>query len=372
MKFVNYFNEDFKTSADDLILSTYEFSRHGQISFYDACELISNTEQQFIFDWDILVSEEEFSKFENLFSKLDQQRLQAIRVQDVGVLQYVLDKTNLPIQLVLESGNRNLIGIKKWSQMLGDRLDRLILSPELDKEELKQIRSEINCPLEVLVFGKILLFYSPRKLLSPQFEKGNDEHLKVSGKSEESPHRGFSLIENSHGTFMYNPKDLNLIPYFDEINDIGIDYCRIDNRDFSKETAKYLEKKQFEKLISSHPRPLIKGFFHRNKTDVLFKKLKNQKLLIKDQSYVGNIVDVIKEKQIAINLANKERPLRLGDELILLTPEGKRKEFQIEKLKNLSGDFVAQTTDEQLILIPYPSNLSIKTAVYWKDSFQEQ
>ena len=371
MKIVNYINEYFNTSENDLIISTFEFSRHGQFSFDDACKIISNNERKYIFDWDVLVGEEDFSHFKNLFEKVDLQQLQAIRVQDVGVLQFVLENTNLPIQLVLESGNRNLIGIKKWVEMIGDRLDRLILSPELDTEELKQIRNEIYCPLEILVFGKILLFYSPRKLLSPQFEKGSEEHLKVSGKSEESPHRGFSLIENRHGTFMYNPKDLNLIPYFKEIKDIGIDFCRIDNRDFTKEAAKLLEKKEFEELIDSHPRPLIKGFFHKNKTDVLFKKLKNQKLLKKDHSYVGNIVDVIKEKQIAINLANKDRPLRIGDDLVLLTPEGKQKEFQVEKLKSLAGEFVDHTTDEQLILIPYPSNLSIKTAVYWKDTFQE-
>jgi putative protease len=371
VKFVTFLTENSAKQESDLILSTYELSKHGLFSLKDGLKLALDKNIKVILEWDILVTEDEFSLIDEVFSTLDFSQISAIRVQDVGALQYVLTKTELPIQLILESGNRNLIGIKKWISLVGNRLERIILSPELDMNELEEIKKEVSVPVEILIFGKILLFYSPRKLLTPQFGEREEEVLKVQGKSEESPHRGFSLHENRHGTLMYNPKDLNLFSYLNEIEQMGIEYCRIDNRDFSSELSHYFNSNDFEALIEHYPKTLIKGFFHKNKTDVLFKKLKNQKLLIKDQSYVGNIVNVIKNKQIAIQLANKTRALIPGDELVLLTPEGKRKEFTVSEIQNISGTPVEKTTDEELVLIPYPANLSIKTAVYWKDSFKD-
>ena len=43
------------------------------------------------------------------------------------------------------------------------------------------------------------------------------EFLEATGESEESPHKGFPLIENSHGTFMFHIKRLFLLEHLEHL-----------------------------------------------------------------------------------------------------------------------------------------------------------
>lgn len=373
MKFVCYADKNITDSDlyrgyDEVILPLEELSRHGtwSLSEGESIAAILSGENRIILDWDILLTEDGFSHYDAIIKGIDLELFSAIRVQDIGILQYVLEHTDLPIQLVLDAGNRNTPGILKWVELVGKRLDRLILSPELSREDLERIRQAIKCPLEILGLGKILLFYSPRNLLSPLFT-GKSGAIEAEGKSEESPHRGFVLIENQHGTFMYNPKDLNVMTYLDDLKTIGIDFLRVDNRGLGEEQQTRLMNKNFSEFVENHQRPMIKGFFHKNKTDILFKKLKNQKLQERNKNYIGDIVDVIKNQQLALNKTNQSRSLKVGDYLQMITPEGKEKEFQITSLLDCVGRELREKEDEGLVIIPYPANLSVKTAVFWKN-----
>jgi len=51
--------------------------------------------------------------------------------------------------------------------------------------------------------------------LSPLEEKKHlNDALEAYGTSEESPHSGFPIVENRHGTFMFNVKDLSLLEIY--------------------------------------------------------------------------------------------------------------------------------------------------------------
>ena len=48
--------------------------------------------------------------------------------------------------------------------------------------------------------------------------------------SEESPHRGFTIIENIHGSFMLNPKKQSLLQVLDQVLECGVEFLRVDQR----------------------------------------------------------------------------------------------------------------------------------------------
>src|SRR5690606_4501254 len=111
----------------------------------------------------------------------------------------------------------------------GARLTRLVLSIELSKESLKNIVPALKTPCELLVLGRILLFHSPRALLAPLAGPVADPAwLEAVGASEESPHKGFPLLENKHGTFMFLPKDFCLAEQLPELKELGLEYMRFD------------------------------------------------------------------------------------------------------------------------------------------------
>ena len=97
--------------------------------------------------------------------------------------------------------------------------------------------------------------------------------------SEETPHKGFQIIENDHGTFMLHPKKHSLMDALDEIVGLGIKNLKVDLRLFEENLNQLDLKKelkyQFENIL------FIKGYFNVNKTDKIFVKLKNHRLLRK-------------------------------------------------------------------------------------------
>src|SRR5690606_28287579 len=137
----------------------------------------------------------------------------ALRVQDPGALEWSLKNTNKPLQFIAETGNHNFEALKGWVEYCGDRLERIALSIELSRPVLEEFVKKLKVPCELLVFGRILLFYSPRSLLSPLSPEkiAVNEELAALGESEESPHKGFPIVENRHGTFMFHIKEFCLL-----------------------------------------------------------------------------------------------------------------------------------------------------------------
>lgn len=366
----------------EVIVGTSAISRYSEASVADLEAMVKANlkfKLPLVLEWDVLAQETLFQKNVELISRLPLHEFKAIRVQDPGALNLVKEKYSwLKVQLILENGNHNYVGLTRWSEFLGDQLDRLVLSNELSREHLKSYATELKSGLEVLVYGRILLFYSPRLLLSPlkkeELEKTLvNKNIEAFGKSEESPHAGFPLIENRHGTFMFNVKDLYLLDHLEELKTLNLAAVRFDLR--FDESFNHLEKvldlylgsiahESIPEIRSSHARPMIKGFYNINKTDVLFTKLKNKRIQRMDDNYVGEIVDVERDQQIALVVKSKTISIKLGDEIQLVTPEGKTKTMGLKSLLDTSKTAMSSASTNEIVLLPFISGVVAKTQVY--------
>jgi len=366
----------------EVIVGTSAISRYSEASVADL-EAMVNANSKFklplVLEWDVLAQETLFQKNVELIARLPLHEFKAIRVQDPGALNLVKEKYSwLKVQLILENGNHNYVGLTRWSEFLGDQLDRLVLSNELSREHLRSYATELKSGLEVLVYGRILLFYSPRLLLSPlkkeELEKSLvNKNIEAFGTSEESPHAGFPLIENRHGTFMFNVKDLYLLDHLEELKTLNLAAVRFDLR--FDESFNHLEKvldlylgsiahESIPEIRSNHARPMIKGFYNINKTDVLFTKLKNKRIQRMDDNYVGEIVDVERDQQIALVVKSKTISIKLGDEIQLVTPEGKTKTMGLKSLLDTSKTAMSSASTNEIVLLPFISGVVAKTQVY--------
>src|SRR5690606_4190698 len=133
---------------------------------------------------------------------------------------------------IAENGNHNLRALEGWIELASGRMERIVLSIELSKTVISEYVTKLKVPCELLGFGRILLFYTPRPLLSalvPQKVSQNEE-LAALGESEESPHKGFPIVENQHGTFMFHIKEFCLVEFAHELKEMGLSYFRIDQR----------------------------------------------------------------------------------------------------------------------------------------------
>lgn len=334
--------------------------------------------------WDVLMTEEVFGglfhslRKTNVFSR---DCFDGFRIQDPGLL-YALKEVAYEgdIHFICEQGNHNLIGLKSWIKVWPQAIKRLVVSPQLPAVTLKKYSEEIyrdfGVELEVLGFGPILLFYTPRKLVSPLYgEESEQETYKVAGTSEESPHKGFPIIENQQGTFMLNTKDqflfeelfktsselLNLSQLHWRVDPI----CGLGAIELGELVTLLLSSNisLFDKIKDDYQRPTTKGFFRVNKTDVLFKKLKNHRLQGRDESFVGEVVDVKKKGHVAV-LIKSEDGMSKGDSLRLLSPEGREKFVKVDKMTDALATNLEKAHKGQIVFIPPVGGISVRSMVF--------
>lgn len=347
----------------EIIVSCKELSRFHQNDFgtmMNLTNIIKKHNAKAILEWDVLYPENTLPDALRIFEKIPLHDFSAIRIQDPGLVHLIKNRYSwMPVHLILETGNHNLIALQKWEEYLGKQLARLVLSNELSREHLEKYARELNTPIEVLVFGRILLFYTPRKLLSPlEKEKTIKSYLTAFGTSEESPHSGFPIIENAHGTFMFNVKDLSLIDHLEELESLGVGNARLDLR-FDNSMDQIRDLKNFKGT-----RPLIKGFYQINKTDILFSKLKNRKTNRKDFGFLGVVVDVERDKGIAILVKAKTFIFDENTRFKIITPEGKEKVLERFSLRNSQNDLVSNASEGEVIICTYINGVTVKSQIY--------
>lgn len=377
MKLITYYHQSLTELEQgiDYIFAFKDFSRQGVLELSAQEKMLALKEQgvSVILEIDILVTENDFAKLIKKIEELDPRLLSRVRVQDPGVLNFFLK--NYPkskIQLVLETGNHNLRGIKKWCEFVGENLERVVLSVELAKEKLREIVGSLNCPVELLGLGPVLVFYTPRKLLSASFDENslNDEELMALGTSEESPHKGFPLTENQFGTFMYHIKDFCLLGEMKELKEMGIKHFRFDPRlnqkhfDLISLVHKHVQGTCCEEEIKKvYGKDWMKGYYRVNKSNVLFPKLKNNRIKREDAQFCGRVIEVVKEHYIAIEV--KEAELILGASLRFITPEGKEIESTVKSLRDVALKDQKNIPRGKVALINYKKSVWPKSSVYY-------
>lgn len=372
-----------KEKLTEVIISPSKLSRFGHSSIEEVNTLAMKAQSLGIktfLEWDILMTEDSFKECTEEFNKIELDNFTAIRPQDPGAIYWCLKNTNKKIHLNLETGNHNLRAINSWLDLDRGRIDRVILSIEWSRNQLKELLPKLTCPVEFLGMGRILLFYTPRYLLQAGFSRSesttqnvNVAHwIEASGQSEESPHKGFPLIENQHGTFMFLPSDHCLLDYSNELEELGLNAIRIDNRFMSNDlflsALKQLRdptEELFNQLKDKSEVRLIRGFYNANKSDVLFKKLKNYRIQRKDENYLGQVLEVNKKNYLAIQLKRPDKALSIGDKLRIVTPDGKEKFLEVKFMKAASGQALESAEAEDLIFVNHVGGVSTRSAVYY-------
>ncbi len=321
-----------------------------------------------ILDWDLLMTQEDFDKTVNVISKkIDLSNFYAVRVKDVGGFYYLIENyPELRIQLNLELGNSNYDAIRCWAKYYfkktGKKLDRILLSKEIEKKDLEVIKNNIDVPFELLGYGKLLLFNTPRKLLTLCYGEPVQNAV---GQSEESPHKGFLILENQHGTYMFNPKDFSLMEHKKILEQIGIDFIRLDFRAVNKEYHEMI----IDYFMKEGGKPFAQkdtvwGFFNKNKSDVIFSKLKNTRTKSDDFNYLGEVLEVQKGKYIVFDYKNSTIEISGNMDVIFLTPSGATIKSKIESLRDFILSPIQKTNSTQILVAKHIKGCEVGSVIY--------
>lgn len=186
-----------------------------------------------------------------------------VLIADPGVFLYLKEHAPELRRFVSTQANICSYQTVKFWQSLG--ADLCVLGREVSYQEMKEIREK--CPdimLETFIHGAMCMSYSGRCLISNYLadrsaNKGNCAHccrwkyklrLKLKdgtikdieineqnkdafeflAEEEFRPGEMFEILEDEHGSYVMNSKDLCYMPRFDKIMELGLDTLKIEGR----------------------------------------------------------------------------------------------------------------------------------------------
>jgi len=313
-------------------------------------------------------------------------RPDALIMADPGLIMMVRDKwPDIPIHLSVQSNTVNYAGVKFWQKQ---GLTRVILSRELSIDEITQIRQE--CPdmeIEVFVHGALCIAYSGRCLLSGYFNHrdanqgtctnacrwdykmanaaeddagqpqviqfefnralrdaeqsgaGSIERHPLANQTyliEEANRPGelMPIMEDEHGTYIMNSKDLRAVEYVGKLVQIGVDSLKIEGRTKSQyyvSRAAQVYRQAIDDAVAGKPfnpalladldglsnRGYTPGFYERHRSHETQNYLDGHSKS-KRSIYVGKVSQIV-DGWATVEVKNK---FSVGDTLELIHPDG--------------------------------------------------
>lgn len=289
-------------SIQEVLLEPMLLARQGKLTQHQLHSLAKEARRHDlspVLVWDILMTDSSLSAVSDRLRDWNLDCFSAVRAADMGVAQWLSEQyPQIPLQLSVENGNHNLRGLLAWCDLFKASLSRLVLSIELTEETLAEYCQAIPVDCELLGAGRILLFYSPRELLSPLMPATDSPLLETVIKTKEYGNRAFPTQESIHGTLMYFDKDQFLLDRYQNLKACGFHTIRIDVRHFSPEQLRQLPLAKIcrdsinkSALLKKEWPFLIKApFFRSNRTSAIFPRLKSKLSSLKDTSCLAQCI----------------------------------------------------------------------------------
>ncbi|HAF45490.1 MAG: U32 family peptidase [Sideroxydans sp. GWF2_59_14] len=325
----------------------------------------------------------------------------ALIMADPGLIAMVRERwPEMQVHLSVQANTVNYAAVKFWKSL---GLTRVILSRELSLDEIEEIRQQ--CPdieLEVFIHGALCIAYSGRCLLSGYFnhrdanqgtctnscrwdykvdnavedgtghiEKIDFDFDKALGESELSecgsqprhpladkvyvisrkdhPGELMPVLEDEHGTYIMNSKDLRAVEHVERLVKIGIDSLKVEGRTKSiyyvARTAQ-VYRQAIDDAVKGRPfnlellgaldalanRGYTDGFYERHHTHEQQNYMRGHSESFRQQ-YVGDIV-ACANGMAEIDVKNR---FSVGDKLEIIHPSG-NSIVELKEMKSLEGE----------------------------------
>ena len=167
---------------------------------------------------------------------LDRIKVDAVLVADLGIFMMARSLVpNLQLHISTQSNNTNWAAVNAWDDL---GAARVVLAREMSLAEIKEIREKSKVELEMFVHGAMCISYSGRCLMSNYFT-GRDANRgscaqpcrwKYSLVEEKRPGEYFPVEEDDRGTYIFNSKDMCLLPHIGEVIASGVTSLKIEGR----------------------------------------------------------------------------------------------------------------------------------------------
>ncbi len=310
----------------------------------------------------ITAHNEDLSGVSRYFEELKEIKPDAIIISDPGVFEIAREIVpEIDIHISTQANNVNYGTYRFWHRM---GASRVVSARELSLEEIKGIRENIPCDLEIETFihGAMCIAYSGRCLLSNYFtgrdaNRGACTHpcrWKYYLTEETRPGEYLPVEENERGTYIFNSKDLCMIEYIPELVQAGIDSFKVEGRmktalyvasvarTYRKAIDDFFESPElYRKNISYYKEEISKCTYRQFTTGFFFGKpneeaqIYDNNTYIKEYTYLGILNGINESGLYELEQRNK---FSVGEEIEVMKPDGRNLTVTVKKITDEDGN----------------------------------
>jgi putative protease len=318
----------------------------------------------------------DFAAIEGHIELLREARPDAVIVSDPGLFSMFKKRASeLDIHISTQANITNSEAAVFWQDM---GAKRLVLSRELNIDELWEIRGKTVLELEVFVHGAICISYSGRCYISSFLasrsantgECTNSCRWNYALMEEKRPGQYLPVYEDERGTYIMSSKDLCLIEHLKLLSKAGIDSFKIEGRmkginyaagvvktyreavDSISDCTEYTVKERWLRELSMFS---SRGYT----TGMLFGRQPDEDYNFDGESYrmshelVGVVLD-IDGLFAKVGLRNR---LDIGDPIEFLSTGLEEEVFEVSFIRDVEGFDLTTARNEDVIFIPVPEGV---------------
>ncbi len=180
--------------------------------------------------------EDETEELKNYIGQIRDIGIDAVIIADLGIFSIIQKHwPGVKINISTQVNTTNSRAVNFWKQLGASRVN---IAREVKFKDLKEIKEKTGIEIEVFTHGALCISYSGRCMLS-KYMVGRDANRGKCAHScrwkyylmeEERPNLFFQIEQNKKGTYIYNSRDLCLLPRLEEVARIKIDSLKIEGR----------------------------------------------------------------------------------------------------------------------------------------------
>lgn len=209
--------------SNDELIEAVKFVHERGKRIYVTCNIIPHNED--------LTGLDEYLLF------LEKIGVDAILVADLGIFHLAKKiAPKLEIHISTQANTTNWMTADFWKEQ---GASRVVVAREVSIEDIKEIKDKVDIDVEAFVHGAMCISYSGRCLLSNYFTKTRDANRgqcaqacrwKYSLVESNRPGEYYPIEEDEQGTYIFNSKDLCLLPYIPKLYEASVDSLKIEGR----------------------------------------------------------------------------------------------------------------------------------------------
>lgn len=300
----------------------------------EGVEFAHNLNKKVYVTVNIVMHNKELKHILKYLKELEKLKVDAIIASDPAIITLALKNTNLNVHLSTQASTVNKEAAEYWKS---EGIERIVLARECSKEDIIDIKNNVDIELECFIHGAMCSSYSGRCVLS-NYLTNRDANR---GGCSQICRWDFKLLDEEKNEikgekeFTFCTKDLSMLKYIPEMIEIGISSLKIEGRmrslyyvatvvdiyrkaidEYYNDKEKYEYNIEYEKILSNCANRDSVPQFYNGKYDNTCSYY-NGRCEVSNQDFLG----IVKDYKDNYMILEQRNYFKIGDKIEIFGPK---------------------------------------------------